>query len=54
MLSTSPSQVTMGRGYKRLVDMFNGARDLIEANDRKGDLLEDGADINDKEMFDCE
>ena len=53
LLSTPPSQVTMGHGYKQLIDMFNDACDLIEASDCKEELLENGADINDKDMFDC-
>ena len=48
------SQVTVGRGYKRLIDMFNGARDLIDANDRREELLEDSANLDDENMFDCE
>ena len=34
--------------------MFNGAYDLIDANDQKEELLEDGADLDDKNMFNCE
>ena len=34
--------------------MFNGAHDLIDANDQKEELLEDGADLDNKNMFDCE
>ena len=53
LLSTPPSQVTIGRGYKWLIDMFNGTHSLIEANDHKEELLENGADINNKDIFDC-
>lgn len=34
--------------------MFNGARDLIDANDRREELLEDSANLDDENMFDCE
>ena len=55
LLSSAPSsQVAIGRGYKRIIDMFNGARDLIDASNRKEELLDDGADIDDKDMFDAE
>ena len=48
-----PLQVAIGHGYKRIIDMFNGARDLIDANNWKEELLDDGADIDDKDMFDA-
>ena len=47
------SQVTVGCGYKQLIDMFNGAHNLIDANDRREELLEDGTNLGDKNMFDC-
>ena len=52
--SAPSSQVMLGRGYKHLVDMFNGARDLIDANDRKDELLDDDVDIDDRNIFDME
>ena len=52
--SAPSSQVTIGCGYKCLVDMFNGARDLIDANDQKDELLDDGMDIGDRNIFDSE
>ena len=52
--SAPSSQVTIGHGYKRLVDMFNDAQDLIDANDRKDELLDDGVDIDDRNIFDSE
>ena len=54
LLSSAPSsQVAIGHGYKWIIDMFNGVRDLIDANNRKEELLDDGADIDDKDMFDA-
>lgn len=33
LLSSAPSsQVAIGHGYKWIIDMFNGVRDLIDAN----------------------
>ena len=52
--SAPSSQVMIGHGYKHLVDMFNGAQDLIDANDRKDELLDDGVDIDDRNIFDLE
>ena len=55
LLSSAPSsQVAIGHGYKQIIDMFNGTRDLIDANNWKEELLDDGADIGDKDMFDAE
>ena len=55
LLSSAPSsQVAIGCRYKRIIDMFNGARDLIDANNWKEELLDDGADIDNKDMFDAE
>ena len=49
-----PSQVMIGCGYKCLVDMFNGAQDLIDVNDWKDELLDSGANIDDRDIFDSE
>ena len=52
--SAPSSQVTIGHGYKHLVDMFNGAQGLIDTNDQKDELLDDGVDIDNRNIFDLE
>ena len=53
LLSSAPSnQVAIGCRYKRIIDMFNGVRDLIDANNQKEELLDNGADIDNKDIFD--
>lgn len=53
LLSSAPSsQVAIGCRYKWIIDMFNGVRDLIDANNQKEELLDNGADIDNKDMFD--
>jgi hypothetical protein len=39
------SQVSLGRGLRRLVDMFYSARDLVEENDRRLELMATNEDI---------
>ena len=51
--SPPSSQIAIGHGYKWMVDMFNGARDLVDANNWKDDLLDDGTDLNNKDIFDA-
>ena len=34
-----------------IIDMFNGAGDLVDANNQQDGLLDDGTDIEDKDMF---
>ena len=53
LFSAPSSQVAIGCGYKQIIDMFNGVRDLIDDNNRKEELLDDGADIDNKDMFDA-
>lgn len=53
LLSSAPSsQVAIGCRYKWIIDMFNGVRDLIDANNQKEELLDNGADIDNKDIFD--
>jgi hypothetical protein len=33
--SITASQISLGRGFRRTVDMFFSARDLVEENDRR-------------------
>ena len=35
------SQVSLGRGLRRTVAMFHSARDLVEENDRRLELMAD-------------
>lgn len=43
--SVTRSQVSLGRGLRRLVDMFYSARDLVEENDRRLELMVTNEDI---------
>jgi hypothetical protein len=43
--SVTRGQVSLGRGLRRLVDMFYSARDLVEENDRRLELMVTNEDI---------
>ena len=43
--SVTRSQVSLGHGLRRLVDMFYSARDLVEENDRRLELMATNEDI---------
>ena len=36
----------MGRGHRRTVDLFHPARDLVEENERRVGLEEDGQEVH--------
>lgn len=36
----------MGRGHRHTVDLFHSARDLVEENERRADLEEDGQEVH--------
>ena len=40
--------------YEDFICMFNGAQDLIDANDQKDELLDDGVDIDNRNIFGSE
>ena len=42
--SASAHQVYLGRGLRRTVDMFHSARELVDENDRRTDLIASGED----------
>lgn len=44
--SIADTQITLGRGYRRTIDMFYAARDLIDENERRLELegIEDDSD----------
>lgn len=50
IFSIADSQVSMGRGYRRTIDMFHAARDLVEENERRLELdgIEDDEDFTEK------
>jgi hypothetical protein len=39
LTSVTAGQVSLGRGLRRTVDMFSSARDLVEENDRRLELM---------------
>jgi hypothetical protein len=44
--SISAGQISLGRRLRRTVDLFHSARDLVEQNERRIGLEEDGEDVN--------
>ena len=44
--SISAGQISLGRRLRRTVDLFHSARDLVEQNECRIGLEEDGEDIN--------
>jgi len=42
--TVTANQKRLGRGFRRLVDMFTSVRDLVEENDRRIEALADGTD----------
>jgi hypothetical protein len=41
-ISVTASQVSLGRGIRRCIDMFHSARELVDQNDRRTELIETG------------
>jgi hypothetical protein len=44
--SITAGQISMGRGHRHTVDLFHSARDLVEENERRADLEEDGQEVH--------
>lgn len=42
--SAAANQVSLGRGLRRLIDMFHTANELVDENDRRLDILAAGDD----------
>jgi hypothetical protein len=40
--SVTANQKKLGRGFRRMVDMFTSVRDLVDENDRHVEALADG------------
>jgi hypothetical protein len=43
--SVTARQIALGRSLRRTIDLFHSARDLVEENERRIRLEEDGEDV---------